>query len=233
MQPPRPLPHHPASHSIWHNIWHWLAHTVHWGDAPTWSAAVGGAVAVVYAVRGFRIQRAQLADQRADLAKLEKKQALTDRLLAYQAHAYARSLITGVETHWEEVGHPGRRLVRLTNESQATITALELHATLGGIECMILDPVRELTTTNFNAGHMPGWGCVQEYSAADSFSAVRPGTGRDWTVHADNAPADAQLKFTLKIADEVNGRWTIDENGRTVPDDADPEAVKVVSPRQP
>lgn len=189
-------------------IQHWLAHAVNWGDAPTWFAGIFGAVAAFYALRGFRTQRKQVAD-------LAEKQALTDKLLAYQAHAYARSIITGVAVEWLEAEHPDERCVILKNLSSASISDISLTATLGGIPCVVLDRASKLV--NIDSGSLAmahGWASPGEVATQESFGTVIPQSGVRWVVHADNAPAGAELAYTVEFNDEVGGRWSHDENDR-------------------
>jgi hypothetical protein len=185
-----------------------MAHTVHWGDAPTWFAAVGGAVAAFYALRGFRAQRVQVAE-------LAKKQTLTDTLLAYQAHTYARALTADVSVEWSPVEDPSERLISLKNLSRTSISNVTLVAALGGIACTVLDEARELV--NIEGGSLvatTGWASPGTIKTSDSFQTVFSQTGISWTVRADGADADAKLTYTIEFDDEVGGRWAHDEADR-------------------
>jgi hypothetical protein len=193
-------------------------------DGPMWTdvglfgatvaTVVAAAVAAIFAARAFRLQNEQVKEQRQQLKKLTKQQALTDRLLAYQAHTYARSLISGVELDWGSTDHPGRRRIRLGNQSQTAIADLSIDASLGGIPCMLVAPLQDLMDPGPGASlAFPRWAPVGELTIENCFGPIGPHMGREWTVHADNAPIDAELKLSLRFTDELGGRWTINEDG--------------------
>jgi len=190
---------------------HWMAHTVHWGDAPTWIAAVGGGVAAFYAFRTFRSQSRQVKD-------LAERQILSDQLVAYQARAYARALTAEVRVTWQDGPRPTERYITLHNESGATISEVSLTASLDGQTCSLSDAVdvlMRLLASMQSLTSLSGWALQEPTTLAESLaSPVPPEFGRRWLVNRDGASADAPLAYQVQFTDEVGGRWTYDEHDR-------------------
>lgn len=91
-----------------------VAHTIHWGDFPTWLAAIGGLAAAVYAARAFR--------------SVARQQALNDRIMRYQAYSQARQMVAGVRVRMFPVSPttPSVRRIELANESEYRISSIRL-----------------------------------------------------------------------------------------------------------
>lgn len=171
-----------------------VAHSIHWGDFPTWLAAIGGAVAAVYAARAFK--------------GVARQQALNDRIMRYQAYSQARQMVAGVRVRVFPASSttPTVRRVELSNESQYRIDSIRLTALIDARPCAI----RVTLDTN-----MP----VQT-SRRDPGAVLASNAKAIWELSRDTATADSYVSYFFEFKDEAGGFWVIDDEGRisAVPD---------------
>lgn len=165
-----------------------MAHTVHWGDFPTWLAAAGGLAAAIYAARAFK--------------GVARQQALNDRIMRYQAYSQARQMVAGVNVHVfpTSATTPTVRRVELSNGSPYRIDSIRITALIGAEPCTI----RVVLDTN-----MP-----EQTSRRSPGAVLTPNAKAIWELSQDTATIHSYVSCFFEFEDEAGGSWVIDDEGR-------------------
>ncbi len=179
-----------------------------WGDIPTWAAAIFAGAAAAFAGYTLRAQAKQIND-------LREKEVFAGRLMAYQAHSYARELTRHVAAMWGHNSSPSRPRVALNNLSPAAISNISVRVFAGNHDYEIEEPVLTLVSLDDEPVDGSRW----EYShppmtAAEARGPLPPRFSREWTFRAKTMPADTALRFEVEFTDEAGGIWRYDQDGR-------------------
>ncbi len=171
----------------------------------TLAAAIGAAIAAVYAARAFQLQNREAKKQKDQIADLTHREHLSDRILRYQAYLNARAVVDGVEVKLS--GGDTQIHVQIMNNSNTAVRNLDVQVVLDGT------PLKLTGETNL-LRHAAGWsnqGGPREPSSKTPTLMV--GEGRIWDWLSETATSTDAVTVELQLTDMVGGRWTFDGTG--------------------
>ena len=199
---------------------HWISDHIHLGDLPTWLAAIGAAVAAVFAFGQLKVLRGQVEQQRLDLAKVEETQRKQAELLELEIRdrreAQARSVLirTSGLTLAPEAGAATerqlRKVCRVHNSSSGAIAEVNVMFMTGDTASpaafayddtptggMVTLPKKELSmpVERIDAGSTVMFlsiGRPEELAEATTYEVTfKDSRGRRWRVDAEGQLHDA------------------------------------------
>ncbi len=185
---------------------HWH---VEFGDAPTWTGALGAIVAAGYAAGAF-------AGQRVQVAQLVRNAAAADRLLMYQDHAASQAFASAVRIDWK--AHQRWRLTkhavatmrvegRVANGSGGAITnvVVRVHVDTTLLESFSLRPLRQSRDGEWELT----WTLDLTHMNEVRKDVLDSGEGIAWSADVPGTFSVEHVHVVTRFTDEVRTRWQV------------------------
>ncbi|MFF3067170.1 hypothetical protein [Kitasatospora sp. NPDC057936] len=183
-----------------------LRHEIHWGDAPTWTAAVAAVVAGIYAVKTFTSQNEQLKEQQDYISKqselIEQQMEVITLERDERRSAQARQVILAPRPVALDPEKPGyfRAAAVVENGSDSPIKAASLN--FGSI------PASSARLTRISQSGTD----TRETVASIPVPVVGPGVRflfEVWHTSVDLLRGEAP---SVTFEDAAGRHWTLDEH---------------------
>jgi hypothetical protein len=182
----------------------WLSQHVHLGDLPTWLAAVGAAIAAVFAfgqLKALRAQNRHQQDQLDEVRATQRKQAeLLDLDIRERRSGQARGVNVRRDVRpWQDPGSSVRKsyaqFLSVANNSRGSISDLDAFFWSDGEQ-----PRRAMFSVDTKYGHIP----VERLDVGQAIEIVGP--------MLDQAGAERTMGY-VSFTDSDGRGWKVDHAG--------------------